>query len=485
MMAQERIPFNNVQESGQDELGGASPIAMNVVTDNKGTVRRRPGIGAYDGALSTVVDAAGIAGVYMTEGGTLYAVSAPNPAGNIYVITSTTAYNISSAPGAYLGGSGKPVFAETEALLCVAAGADIRKIVLATNAASLLGGAPPQASHVIANSSRILANDMTVDRTKVRYSSTSIGTTDYSGHETWTPATGNTAGFFTAEARPDPVVAIAENTNEVFVFGSDTLQVYDPDATLVFAPGATREVGCGAPYSIVKVDQEFFWLDHRRRFVHSDGRSFEVLSDAIKDDLEHYNMATASDCYGYRVLMGHVDAVVFSFPSDGRAFVTEQGAGWGQWAGWDDASNQWLPFMVTASHIVNGSNANVVGTSDGRIGELNPRYSTDFGQRINAFVETGFLDRGTDARKQCVSVRIALRRGQSQTEASGLLAWRDNLGAWESPIPISLGASGETDIVVELRSLGIYRRRQWRFQFSGDADLALVSATEEYDVLAN
>lgn len=462
---------------------------MNVVTDSKGTVRRRPGIGSYTRVLSGVIDASGISGVYITEAGDIYAVSASQPAGHIYAITTLAATDISAAPGAFVRGGGRPVFAETEALLVIAAGAQIQKIDLALKASSLLNGDPPQASHVIANSSRLLANDTVVDRTKVRYSSTAIGTTDYSGLETWDPATGNTAGFFTAEARPDPVVALAENTNEAFVFGSDTLQVFDPDPSLIFAPAATREVGCGAPYSIIKRDQDFYWLDHLRRFVHSDGRNFEVISDPIKADLDaadpQGNPRDLSDCFGYRVLMGPVDALLWTFPTDGRTYVYQAGVGWGQWSGWSDTKNNWITFMVTAHAIENATNANVVGLSDGRIGLLSTAFSTDFGVRINAYVVTGFVHHGTDARKHCISLRLALRRGQSATEARAQLSWRDNLGPWEAPIPISLGVSGETDVVVELRSLGVYRRRQWRFSFDGDAELALVSVLEEFELLSN
>lgn len=479
-MASERIPFRNQQESGSESLAGASPIAMNVVIDSKGAVRRRPGITTTTKATSEVIDAAGIAGLYVTEAGAIFATSTPDPTASVYKVGPSGALLL----GAPFYGSNRPTFAETEMLLTIAAGAGIRKIVLSTLTSGALGGDPPRASHVIANASRLLANDTLVDRTKVRYSSTAIGTTDYSGLETWDPAVGNTAGFFTAEARPDAVVALAENTNEVFVWGSDTLQVYDPDPTLVYAPAATREVGCSAPYSIIKRDQEFYWLDNYRRFVHSDGRTFEVLSDAIKSDLD--GMASVIDAFGYRVLTGAVDALVWTFPTDGRTYAYQVGSGWGQWSGFDAVRNNWAPFVVTAHHLINGDNANLVGTSTGQVGLLSATATSDFSTPINAYVITGFQDHATDARKQCVSVRLALRRGQTTTgEPRALLSWRDSLGPWEAPIPISLGVSGDTDIVVELRSLGIYRRRQWRFSFDGTAELVLVAATEEFDVLSN
>jgi hypothetical protein len=485
-LTQAILPFSNQQESGTEELAGASPIAMNVVIDGKGAVKRRPGIGAYRGAVQDIIDASGIAGVYVTDGGDLYAVSAHKPDAHIYAVTAAATRDISLAPASFVRGAGRPIFAETEMLLLIAAGSDIQKVELATRTSSLLGGNPPNASFVVANNSRLLANDTTVDLTKVRYSDVAIGKTDFSGHESWDIAVGSSAGFFTAEARPDPVVAMYESTNEVFVWGSDTLQIFDPDPTFIYAPGPTREVGCAAPYSVIKREQQFYWLDHKLRLVNSDGRSLNAIGGPIKSDIDAMAIASqVKDCFGYHVHHGSTDALVWTFPTDGRTYVYQTGSGWGQWSSWQDGLDNWAPFTVLSHHLVNGTNENVVGLADGRIGLLSSSSSTDLGVRINAYVVTGFQEHGTDALKWCKIVRLAFRRGEADGEPKGFLSWRDDLGAWSSPLEVSLGARGESDPVVIFRALGTYRRRQWRFQFDGPAELVLVAATEEYEVLAN
>src|SRR5262249_41930554 len=130
-----------------------------------------------------------------------------------------------------LNGSARPIFAETEMIVAVAGGADMQKIILGPPESTLrLGGSPPQATHVTANQSRLLANHLaaTSSRTIVRFSDIAQGTITYAGLETWTLGVGD-AGFFTAEADPDPIVALASNSNEVFTFGSKTLQVFGSD----------------------------------------------------------------------------------------------------------------------------------------------------------------------------------------------------------------------------------------------------------------
>jgi hypothetical protein len=475
-MPTELIPFVNAQESGRKELGGASPSAMNVWADPRGTVRRRPGVATYSGSVSSVVDAAGIGGLYVDGAERLFAASLPNPAASVYYVTSASATHLGDVDG-----GNRPTFAETEILLVMAAGGAPRKVVL-SGALTMtdLGGTPPECSHIIAQNLRLLANDVTVDRTKVRYSDQSIGTTDYTGHEDWVVVGGTGPGFFTAESRPDPVPALYENTNEVWAFGTQTLQIHAPDANLVYAPVATKTVGCGAPYSVIGLGDRFAWLDHARQFVLSDGRGFEVISGPVQQDLA--DMAVVSDCVGYHILLADLSAFAWRFPTDGRTFVYQEGVGWGQWQGWSGI--EWTPWIVTAHHQKSGSAENLVGTSAGKVGMLSNSVSADFEEDIHAFVQTGFMDRGTTKQKHCREVRLTVRRGHATSGTPhGYLQWRDSLGEWESPVEVSLGGSGDYETTVRFHSLGTYRTRQWRFQFDGSEELVLAKVEEDFEVL--
>lgn len=449
---------------------------MNIVVDAAGAVSRRPGIRAYSEAPETTVNASGIEGLFTTDDGYLLAVT-KGPGRALYEVMGGSARLVQNS----LPGELRPIFSETEALVCIAGGREILKYIRGSRTIDFLGGNPPLASHVIAHASRLLANDLTVNKTAVRYSSTAIGTLDYSGLENWTFAP--PAGFITAEARPDNVVAVHENTNNVFVFGQGTLQIYGPDATFVYLPESTREYGCGAPYSVIKQDQAFAWLDQYQRFCVSDGRSIKVISDEIYNTLQ--DLQSPQDCFGYRVLMGNVDALVWTFPTDGVTFAYQSGSGWGQWSGFTSATSNYQPLGIL-SHCLRGDNGlNIVGTTDGFIGELTTKALTDLGEPIRAHVETGYVSRGTDAKKKCKRVRLVFRRGTTigPTGPQAWLSYRDQPGPWEAPIPIDLGGSGDTHPVLEFPSLGTYRRRQWRFEFTGTDDLVLVSASEDFEVL--
>src|SRR5512146_1238096 len=277
----EPINFGSSQRSGLDPLSGAGAVSMNVYTDSLGTVRRRPGISTLAGVTDGVVDPGGLCGLYATDDGKILAVGGGGKRW-LYEVTSKGARQLATP----LQGKSRPTFAQTEMLVVVAGGGAMLRYTRSDGSTALLGGDPPKASHVVAMNLRLLANDVVVDRTKIRFSDISQGTTSYAGHESWTATNPVTAGALTAEARPDPVVALSENTNEVFGWGTGSLQMFGADPTFGFAPTGAREHGLGAAYSVIKSDQQFFWLDQYRRFVMSDGRSLDDISGDIAATLD-------------------------------------------------------------------------------------------------------------------------------------------------------------------------------------------------------
>lgn len=479
----ERLPFGPSQETGWDAVGGAGAEAFNVTIDGRGTVRRRPGIGAYfttDDATSLVVDAEGITGLYSTTEGQLYATGGGAHSKKLYRLTEGGAAELGIIVGDY-----RPTFAETQTLLVICAGERIYKVKKADDAFAELGGAPPHSRNVIAHGSRLALLDL-VNKGSFHYSAVSTGI-DETGFELWNlapdPRFGGVAsasGAFSAEARSDPIVALRENTAEIFAFGSSNVQTFGPDAQSIYAPLSTREFGCSAADGIIKDDQNFAWIDHLRRVVHSDGRTFNFLSDPIKQNLD--DMATLADAFGYRLVHGNCDALVWSFPSDGRTFSFQRGGGWSQWGGWNGGHRR---LRITAAVQTLDGNRNIVGLDDGRIGVFETDALDDLGEPINAYMTTGFVDHGSNHRKHCRSLRLVLRRGASTgTKApSGKLEYRDGLGAWRMAGETSLGLAGDDRLVVQFHSLGVYRRRQWRFTYTGSAGLVLAGAEEEYENL--
>lgn len=473
-MPKAAIPFAPQQASGNEKLGGATVVSLNTFIDGAGVIRKRPGIRLVPGWPTGVIDANGLTSLHLAGNGALYTVGASGSERPIYKILGASASALSAGiPPAGLRGAARPTIAETEALLVFAGGADMQKVVLATDASSRLGGSPPFATHVLAQAQRLLANDATVDMTKVRYSDTSIGTTDYSGNETWLPGADNTSGFFTGEARPDAVVAIAENTNNVYVLGATSTEIFNVDPTYIFARVAAYEIGCGAPFSVIKREEVLHWVDQYHRIVRAQENGAEVISQPIQQTLDGLDL---TGCYGFRVRVGALDALVWTFPSSGLSFAFQQGVGWSQWSGYD--GTKIVPLGV------GDCTEQSLCTYGGYVAQFSLSAFDDLGSPIRAYVETGYVSHDDESIKECNRVLLSLKRGQT-TASSGpvaFLKWRDRPGPWEEPIAIELGDTGDTEIVVDLAGLGTYRRRQWCFEFTGTDELALVAAVEEFEV---
>ena len=70
--------------------------------------------------------------------------------------------------------------------------------------------------------------------------------------------------FASAEGSPDGVVGVIADHREIWVFGTNSVEVWydsgNADFPLSRIQGAFNELGCAAPYSIAKMDNGLFWL---------------------------------------------------------------------------------------------------------------------------------------------------------------------------------------------------------------------------------
>lgn len=471
-MTRAAIPFALPQESGYSELGGAQAFSANVMADKNGVITRRPGLVASS-LYADVVDEEGLTALLVTSTDQVFAVGGGAALKSVYRLTGGLA-NLTPSGALKLGGSGRPVIAETEAMLAMTAGLLPLKVLFSDLSVSALANAPAECTHIVAQNSRLIINDNS-SKGLVWYSGQALGSST-DGHETWS---GLNTGFFSHEARPDPMLALHENTNELFGFGSSSLQVWNPDAQTAYAPSATREYGTGARYSAIKREQSFYWLDQRKRFVVSDGRSAEVISGPIQQTLN--DLETVSDAWGFWFQEGVADCLVWVFPTARRCFAYQIGRGWSEWFGMAGANWGRMNLGCVAERPYGGKT--LAGTLDGKVASLTRSAQTDLGEQIVAEVRTGFVNNGTDSIKHCLSVTMNLRRGTTSGSTSPVawLSYRDGPYEQWRRVAVSLGSTNQALSVVRLPGFGTYRRRQWRFEFS-ESDLELVSAEEDFTV---
>ena len=150
--------------------------------------------------------------------------------------------------------------------------------------------------------------------------------------------------FASAEGSPDGVVATMVDHREVWVFGTNSTEVWyntgGPEFPLQRIQGAFNELGCAAPYSVAKLDNTVFWLgaDARGQGVVYRANGYNgqrVSTHAVEFAIQGYD--TISDAVAYTYQQDGHSFYVLTFPSADKTWVYDAATqAWHERAGWDD-----------------------------------------------------------------------------------------------------------------------------------------------------
>lgn len=150
--------------------------------------------------------------------------------------------------------------------------------------------------------------------------------------------------FASAEGSPDNLVTLIVDHREIWLFGTNSVEVwYDagtPDFPLARIQGAFNEIGCAAAYSVAKLDNGVFWLgaDARGKGIvyRSQGYSGKrVSTHAVEWQIQQY--AKISDAVGYTYQQDGHSFYVLNFPTAETTWVYDVATeAWHERAGWLD-----------------------------------------------------------------------------------------------------------------------------------------------------
>ena len=150
--------------------------------------------------------------------------------------------------------------------------------------------------------------------------------------------------FASAEGSPDGVVGIINDHKELWVFGTDTTEVwYDAGGTdFPLAPiqGAFNEIGCLSPWTIQKLDNSIFWLGTDPRgdgiVYRADGyKGQRISTHAVEWQIQQYPDLNEATAYTYQQ-DGH-GFYVLNFPSANTTWVYDASTNaWHERAGFVD-----------------------------------------------------------------------------------------------------------------------------------------------------
>lgn len=467
------IHLDRGQAGGLDELTGAAPAFLNAIVegppgDGPRAIRTRPGIAAWDAFPATFSSASPVVAMAELNSRILYLTDDGSSVRKAFGLAGSTVIDMSAALGTSLITGAESLIVRSWRDFAFACGGGDVQLLSYGLASSRLSGAPPHARDLAIIAQRLVL--VAPDRSGLFYWSSLPGEADTGS--TWDTL----LDFREAEARPDALVGCAATSRELFMFGSETTQLFYPDPSEVFSPGPALEIGCLSKRSVIRVDTQMAWLDDKKRIVMSDGRGLTVISDqGIAKTLKA--IATASDCWGFRCVIGSHDLLAWVFPTDGRTFAYDLvSQTWSEWRRYADG--RWQAWAPTAYLWSPAYGKHLVGMPDGSVAELTLDAYTDLGDPLAWVCRTGFTE--VSRRRHCVDARFIVRRGSATSSNSKVaVRWRDDLGAFCPPIEFPVGVPGDYEADISVSPAGEpYRRRQWELSGSG-ADAYLIAGGKE------
>jgi len=130
------------------------------------------------------------------------------------------------------------------------------------------------------------------------------------------------------ESNPDDLVALISSHRELWLFGSQSTEVWfnsgNADFPFEIYRGGVVEWGIHAPYSLAKADKSLFWLASNQ-----EGANMVLLAKGVNPvvistrDIENEinNITTTSDAVGWTYQQNGHTFYVLSFPSGDKTFV--------------------------------------------------------------------------------------------------------------------------------------------------------------------
>jgi hypothetical protein len=152
--------------------------------------------------------------------------------------------------------------------------------------------------------------------------------------------------FASAEGSPDGLVSMIVDHREVWLFGSNSVEVWynsgAADFPLARIQGAFNEIGCAATYSVAKLDNGLFWLAADARgqgmVYRANGYTGQRISThAVEWQIQQYG--TISDAVAYTYQQDGHSFYVLTFPTAGKTWVYDVSTqAWHERAGFDSGS---------------------------------------------------------------------------------------------------------------------------------------------------
>lgn len=274
--------------------------------------------------------------------------------------------------------------------------------------------------------------------------------------------------FASAEGSPDNLVSSIVDHREVWLFGTNSVEVwYDAglsDFPLARIQGAFNEIGCAATYSVAKLDNALFWLGSDARgngiVYRANGYTGQrVSTHAVEWHIQQYDDISDAIAYTYQQ-DGHAFYVLI-FPSANTTWVYDVATqSWHERAGF---SNGQLTRHRSNCQVNFNSEIIVGDYENGKLYAFDLNVYSDDGDESKWIRSWRALPTGQNNLKRTAhhSLQLDCESGVGLVSGQGsdpqvMLRWSDDGGhTWTGDRWVSMGKIGEYGRRAIWRRLGM------------------------------
>ena len=290
--------------------------------------------------------------------------------------------------------------------------------------------------------------------------------------------------YATAEGSPDDTLAVISDHRELWLFGTDSIEVWynsgDVDFPFERMQGAFIERGAIAPGSVSKRDNSVFWLGDDGIVYRANGYiPLRVSTHAVESDI---GAGEKSDAFSYTYAQDGHSFYVITFPTQKKTWCYDISIGL-----WHEREHiQWGRHHSNCYSKCYGHD--LVGDfQNGMIYMLDMEALADVDEDIRRLAVSPPIDYGR-VRASMHSFEFEMEVGDALPgdDPQAMLRWSDDGGKKHSNEHwASIGKTGEGLTRVKWNRLGDFRKRQMELTITGKIPVAIIESYAEIDLASH
>lgn len=273
-------------------------------------------------------------------------------------------------------------------------------------------------------------------------------------------ATINAANFSSVETSPDPVVEVQVLAEELYFFGSKTVEIWDFTGSLTapfaLSQGRTYARGCAAQGSVAYTDNALFWVGDNFTLYRTSTTPVRVSTPYIEDRLRNAG-ANLDRMTAFNLAIEGHDFYIFNLPSTNESYAYDcQTQEWAQWGSHQNFDTDVGVLMVSCS-TGQGETLYAGSRTDSRIWLWDNTANLDDGSPIRKMVSCSFWTTAGKLRLNNIGLACVRGVGNEPFNPDPQVQMRMSkdtrtFGPWLSA---SLGGAGDYSRKAVWRALGL------------------------------